>query len=270
MKWLQNILVGILFFGALAVVGYFTIVSESGPFAPKGFQLVLFFENADGIKVGNRVTVLGVPAGTVFDVALVNVDADNHPVDEKSAEAVAQRVAITVKLKRPVVFYENYSVSVKNESLLSGKIIAIDPGSARPEPGGKPNEIVPVLSVAEQELADKGQTALAYQLSAKERTAFVDIHGVTTGDPFAGLSKLIDENREDVRRTVNNIAEITGKINEGRGTLGLLVNDDQLHKNANTLVSDAQVVVKELREGLEDTREQAPVTSFIRAMFTAF
>ena len=81
---------------------------------------------------------------------------------------------------------------------------------------------------------------------------------------------MISENRRNVRETIENIRSITGKINNGNGTLGLLVNDDELHANANTLVTDAQTVVNELRESLEDTREQAPVTSFVRAALTAF
>ena len=125
-------------------------------------------------------------------------------------------------------------------------------------------------TIEEKELAKKGQTALEYHLASRMTGAAVDLSGVSAGDPLAGLSQLIDENRDDLRRTVNNIADITTKINEGRGTIGQLINNDDLHRNANTLVTDAQVVVKELREGLEDTREQAPVTSFIRAALTAF
>ncbi len=75
---------------------------------------------------------------------------------------------------------------------------------------------------------------------------------------------------KNVRITLENLRDITDKVNKGQGTLGILINDDELHRNASTLLSDAQIVVREVREGLEDTREQAPVNSFVRAALTAF
>ena len=271
MTWLQNIMVGVLFFGALFMVGFFTIVSQSGPFAERGNQMLVFFDNAEGIKEGTRVTVLGVPSGLVESVDLVSVDENARVVDDGDEARVGQRVAITLELRKDVVFYENYNVAIKNESILSGKVISIDPGTAR----GTGNQRVPeiqVLSLPTSELASQGQTALDYFIENRETVAAHkhELQGESAGDPVAGIAELISENRGNVRETIQNVRDITQKINEGRGTLGLLVNDDELHRNANTLVSDAQTVVKELRESLEDTREQAPVTSFVRAALTAF
>lgn len=229
--------------------------------------MVLYFDNADGIKTGARVTILGVPAGTVVGLDLVSVDEKNQPAEDGSG--VAQRVAVTIELRRPVKFYSNYQIAVKNETILSGKIIAIDPGSSRPGPDGQVPKTVDVLSPSTTDLKREGKTALQYTL-AKGGGAFVNLQGESSGDPLAGLSEMISENRGDIRRTLNNVAEITQKINQGKGTIGLLVNDDELHRNANTVITDAQIVVRELRESLEDTREQAPVNSFLRAALTAF
>lgn len=269
MNWLQNITVGIMFFGALILVGYFTIVSESGPFADAGRRMVFYFDHADGIKEGSRVTVLGVPSGTVVGVDLIAVGRDGEIVEENSPEAVRHRVAITIELKSPVVFYENYNISIKNESLLSGKIVSIDPGSATLNQDGYRARPIPVFSVEASVLTSSGKSALEYSHSDRS-SSHVELQGSSSGDPIAGFSEILSENRDDVRQTIRNIAEITDKINRGNGTVGLLINDDELHRNASTLVNDAQVVVRELRESLEDTREQAPVTSFVRAALTAF
>lgn len=271
MTWYQNLLVGILFFSALALVGYFTIVSESGPFASRGNQMVVFFDNAEGVKQGSNVTILGVPSGKVERVNLVAVDAQNRVVDAQAPERVGQRVAITMELKKNIVFYSNYKVAIKNESILSGKIIAIDPGNSLPD--RKTGEIateVPIHTVSVAQLSREDTTALKHFLANRGSADYIDLQGESSGDPVAGIAEMISENRRNVRETVSNIRSITNKINNGKGTLGLLVNDDELHSNANTLVTDAQTVVNELRESLEDTREQAPVTSFVRAALTAF
>ncbi len=270
MNWIQNTIVGILFFGALSLLGYFTIVSDSGPFAKQGHRVVVFFDNAEGIKEGARVTVLGVPMGKVISIDLVNVDSEGHPVTSDSNRRVGKRVALTAELKKDIVLYQNYSISLKNESILSGKILAIDPGSAGSDNPDEWVPRIPVLFATAMELEEQHMSALEYTLAMDSRREFVMLFGVSSGDPLAGLSRLIDENREDVRKTINNLAMITGKINRGSGTLGQLVNDSELHDNAGSLVDDAQVVVKDLRETLEDTREQAPVNSFIRAALTAW
>lgn len=274
MKVVQNFVVGILFAGSLGLVGYFTVLSDSGPFSSPGKQLVLYFDHAEGVKAGTRVTVLGVPAGTVTAIELVSVDNAGLPVPDDSQSRSRQIVGITIELKKPVVFYSNYRVSLKNESILSGKVVAIDPGTTRVSHGPSP-ERLDVVWIDPAELSQTGRSASEYSLDrlaanrdAGQQTAI--LQGQNAGDPVAGLAELISENREDVRRTIQNVAEITEKINNGRGTVGLLINDNQLHENANTLVTDARIVVREMRESLEDTREQAPVTSFLRAALTAF
>lgn len=277
MKWMQNVMVGLLFFGALSIVAHFTVFSESGPFAKRGQQIVLFFENADGIKIGSKVTVLGVPTGTVVNVALVPVDRDNKRVEVNSSVLAGQIVAVVIEVKQDIIFFENYKVAIKSESLLSGKLVAIDPGSERDPENKKEFKILKIFKISALKLSEKNTTALQEELIARKRSlssadtaAFVDLKGETSGDPIAGITQLIEDNRDNIRVTFDNIAQITYKINNGRGTIGRLINDDELHRNTETLLTDAQIVLKELRESLEDTREQAPVTSFIRAALTAF
>ncbi len=270
MKFIQNLIVGILFIGSLALVGYFTIISDSGPFAKKGKQIVIYFDQAEGIKIGSKVTVLGVPAGTVVDMDLVSVDQNNIPVSDSSSERVKQRVAIAIELKKDLVFYENYNISIKNETILSGKVVAIDPGRSESINGKYPKRLnIKWYNTSELELLGKSAIKSNIHDIIQKKTDIV-LSGINSGDPIAGLSELIEENRENVKRALENIADITDKINQGKGTIGLLINDRQLHDNANTVVSDAKVVVREMRENLEDTREQAPVTSFIRVLLTSF
>jgi phospholipid/cholesterol/gamma-HCH transport system substrate-binding protein len=271
MNWLQNIIVGLLFFGALFMVGYFTIISESGPFVKKGERLVVYFNESEGIKKGTRVTVLGVPIGNVSDIELFYVNEQSEPVPAGSPQRVGQRVAITLDLRQPVVFYDNYRVSVRSASLLSDPVIAIDPGTmVDPKVATIKHAMIPVLITNIEKLEEEGMTAFEFQLSKREERGFVELQGETVKDIVGEISGLISDNREDVKKTIDNIAEITDKINRGKGTIGMLVNDDGLHKNANTLIEDAGVVVKEARESLEDTREQAPVDSFIRAILSSF
>ena len=272
MKLSQNIAVGLLFFGALIMLGFFTIVSERGPFSATGKKIVVFFDNAEGIKVGSSVTVIGVPEGVVSNIDLIPVDKDKFMVEANSNLQIGQRVAITMELRRELVFYENYSIKIKNASLLGGKVVSVNPGSSlstTEDPlNPEQHERIAVLAVEDTGLFVG--SALEQFLEKRKGESFVELQGKSTGDPIAGLSEIISENRDNLRETFQYVRDIAYKVNTGQGTLGKLVNDDELHRNANTLVNDAQIVARELREGLEDTREQAPVNSFVRAMLTAF
>lgn len=259
MKFKAFFLVGLLFFGAALAVGYFTIITEGGPFQKKLPTLSVYFPTAQGIKIGNKVTVQGVPYGFVSKVSLIKMD-DQGNVLPDNQPALFTRVQVIIALRSPINLYPNYKVTIRNESLLSGRVIAIDPGTAY-ELDKKSGKIVKGSSP---------KKPLDLNFNPKTKVSSRALNGTTDEDPLVSLSELIAENRQDIRKTVANIADITGKINQGDGTLGKLINSGSVHDNVNTALTDAQIVLRELREGLEDTREQAPVTSFIRAALSAF
>ncbi|TGK14662.1 MCE family protein [Leptospira fluminis] len=249
MKSFRYLLVGAIFSVALVVVGYFTVMTEGGPVQKRGEFIKINFKNADGIKVGNKVTVQGVPFGYVSNIRLIQIDEEGRVLPSGEI-GIATRVEVTILLKEPLRMYENYDITIRNESLLSGRLISIDPGTAEAPPEAK----LPAGTTFQTVDYKKGSS----------------LKGRVLQDPLVSLSELIAENRGDIRRTFSNVADITTKVNNGDGTLGRLINRDDLHTNINTVLTDAQIVLRELREGLEDTREQAPVTSFIRAALSSF
>lgn len=143
-------------------------------------------------------------------------------------------VMVSLRMYRYFTLYENYKIVLKNQSALGGRIITINPGSA--ESDGKLFEVLGTVT---------------------------NLHGHSIGDPLSKVTELIDENRDNIRIAISNIREFSEKINKGEGTIAKLVNKDSLHEDTGKLI-------KELRDTIEDSREQAPVTSFIRAFLTAF
>ena len=86
------------------------------------------------------------------------------------------------------------------------------------------------------------------------------------------LGVLVEEESGDhARRSLRNIAEITDAVNDPEaGAVGLLIHDDALRGRVNRIVEDVERLVVEFRDSLEDVREQAPVNAFIGAIFAAF
>jgi len=218
MKRLNEIIVGIVFFCAMGILGYYTIIRSDLFDRRTYYYSTVIFDDVQGLAIGNKVFVNGVESGTVHKVELL---ADGE-------------ITVTLKMYRAFNLYTNYRILITNQSALGGKIILINPGAAKVK--GRIFEIVSSLE---------------------------NLRGESIGDPLTKISEVIDENREDIRNAIKNINDFSEKINKGDGTISKLVNEDSLHKEAGNLV-------KEARDTMEDSREQAPVTSFIRALFTFF
>lgn len=152
----------------------------------------------------------------------------------KSVDIIDYRVIVTLKVFKRFVMYENFQISIRSEAALGGKHVNIFLGTPADTSGKK-------------------------FMVVEERT---DLPGKVE-DAINSITELVEENRGNLYSSLKNIKDITEKINSGQGTIGQLINNDTIHKNTDDLV-------KELREAIEDSREQAPVTSFIRAALLAF
>lgn len=151
------------------------------------------------------------------------------------ANLVDNRVIVKLKLFNRFTLYENYEIMIRSETALAGKYVSIHPG-------------LPMGINGEQFAVIPAHSTLA---------------GTSVPDPFTLMSRLIADNRDNVYTTIKNLRDITYKINTGQGTLGKIINEDEAHVQTTDLI-------KELRDTIEDSREQAPITSFLRAALTAF
>lgn len=144
------------------------------------------------------------------------------------------RVMVTLRMFVDFTLYENFSIKIKSDSLLGKKFVSITPGTPFDSSG-----------VAHAVVKEREGLPGKYE------------------DVMGALSEILDENRENLYASVRNLRQITDKINAGQGTIGKLINEDRIH-------GQTEELVKELRETIEDAREQAPITSFLRAALTAF
>jgi phospholipid/cholesterol/gamma-HCH transport system substrate-binding protein len=93
----------------------------------------------------------------------------------------------------------------------------------------------------------------------------------------ATVTRVVGANEENIRETMASLREatpkleasmeridrLTEKIENGEGTLGKLVQDDTLYKEATRMF-------KESRHAAEDVREQVPIITFTSVLFGAF
>ncbi|HVY61442.1 MAG TPA: MlaD family protein [Planctomycetota bacterium] len=80
-----------------------------------------------------------------------------------------------------------------------------------------------------------------------------------TGGSIEGVKEVL----ENTKKITAELAVLTANLNAGKGTMGKFLSDDAVYVEARGLL-------KELRETVQDLREQAPINSFIGVVFSAF
>ena len=109
----NEVIVGLFFFIAMTILGYFTIIMSGEIFQRyEYYRITVLFPNIEGLGINDKVKVNGVLSGTVEDIQL--------------KENV---VLVKLKMYNKFTLYENYKIKIKNETALGGKYVSIKPGS---------------------------------------------------------------------------------------------------------------------------------------------
>lgn len=71
------------------------------------------------------------------------------------------------------------------------------------------------------------------------------------------------EMRQDIKELAANLSSVSEKLDEGKGMLGLLINDEDMGLRLRRILN-------QVSRALEDAREAAPIGTFIQVLFGAF
>ena len=243
----QTIRVGLFFLLGLALA-WITFESLNGGrvFKQKGYTLVAGFTNLKGLKTGDEVRMAGVKVGAVKLTRLA----------DKRVEAV-----ITIE---PGTKIPNDAVaSVEQSSLLGSNYLGVTFGTGTNPLLNDGDEIQTKATVDMSEVIS--QLGI---LGSKLEQVIGEIGksmgtGGENGNLFQRLDTLVTENGPKLTETINNLQDITGKIKNGDGTLGRLVNDTKMHdelvaavteitsaaSDARTFMADSKTIVADIKSG---------------------
>lgn len=217
--------------GAFFVVGLvlFLVALELtlglGLFADR-YTLRATFRDVQGLDVGADVRVAGLKAGRVSGIEL---EHDGVRVDMALHHAV--------KVKKD-------SVARLDFRALSGeRFVAISlgsPASKDAEPGDTLSGETPAsFSDVFDQLADVAESV----------NDLTERFGADAQRLLTSLADLVEENRTALGQATQSLASITGKIDQGTGTLGLLVNDPTLYDRATATMNDISRVSSSIADG---------------------
>ena len=243
-----NTLVGTLFFAFLGTTGYYTIAHQKQFALQTPLHLLVRLDTAEGMRAGAPVLVQGVEMGLLRSLHYVRLDGDGNaiPHGTRGVQAADQMALAVLDLREKLPFYAGYKITTRYPSVISGKLISIDPG--RSEGGAPP---LPQSYLNTTELLSFQRTGELPGTFRKEAVPRAGNHD----DPLYLVAKVITENRRNIRRITSNLRHTTDKINEGEGTVARILNEGDLVEGVDGVLAELSKVVTDARDGLEALRE---------------
>ncbi len=249
--------VGVLVIAVASLIGVMSMRVAEGPGLLGGSQPYNFVvDDAGGLVKQGAVRMAGIKVGMIDDIVLEE-----------------DRAKVLIKLDPDVQVDENTRVILKSDGILGDRHVEIIPSRERGRPlpegsriqtgemGGGLDSVVADVSKVAQSLNDlmrvlnkainEGDESTRIGRIAKNiEDLTADLADVTADnkeklndilDRIQTIARNIDENIDaetlaGVRRSIQNIEDVTEKINKGEGTLGRLINDEETVEELNTAI----------------------------------
>ena len=314
----RNLIVGFVFLGSLAVLGAVTLFMSAIPIFTQAEALEVRFKDVGQLQSGDHVRAYGFRVG--------QVDSIRYDPDTSPSEPIVVRTQVLKNLKDRL--REGTEYSVKSAGPLGGQYLEIRPPPELEErrdptrPVGKTQaDLFEQLSelrlgetveefrktfesinnqegplgalVKDAAMRDRLSRAVedASSVIAQIRTDLAEQKGTI------GLLLSNEQTRQEIQDLVTEAREVVRSIREGKGVAAALLNDEDLVSRVREAVDDIHDIVHKVntgqgtlgqvvnnpkawdelvkilvlgRETVEDIREQAPISTFVGALFAAF
>ncbi|MFL6277609.1 MAG: MlaD family protein [Blastocatellia bacterium] len=196
------------------------------------YRLNAPFNTVAGLEEGAPVRAGGVRIGTVEKINL-----PHQPDDQVTVEMALEQATREVIKK-------DSAASIETEGLLGNKYVAVSFGSTEAEPVRDGDTIA-------------GRPPLDYSDLAKHAGEVID-----SAKEAIDASKVAIAN---VTQASDYLRAITGKINDGQGTIGALVNDRSMYSGLQSTVAKAQAGVTSFNEDMEALKHNFFLKGFFKS-----
>lgn len=203
MEFIVGLFVVLMFIG----LAFFTIVISGAAFFRETLtNIEVVMPDAMGVRRNDPVIAKGTTVGAVTEVFY---EQDG--------------VHVRAELEAPVVFYEDYHITVVATSILGGRQLVIKEGT-------------PTKSVVTEVTKLVGHKPSDLMEDAAEAVA--KVREFLDSDALDNLEKFSSD-----------LAAISGRLNAGEGTIGRLLTEDELYTNLNSAVADISSIADRLERG---------------------
>lgn len=245
--------VGLLFFSALAILAFFTVILGRETWFHKQWEMQVEFPSVAGLSEGDHVTARGVKVGNIEDISLTD-----------------SRVVVTAILNKKFTIHRGYEIEVRYSSILGGRYMAIEQGpTAAPEvalneplKGNTPSDVLrdtaALIQDIKTQIDEVSSTFRESQVFDKVANVVDDLQVVTDNlrKGRGTLGKLVQEEgmydsaldaftelkrgADSLDRVAANIDGAVTEARDGKGTIGKLLTDDRLYKDMQSVISNLE------------------------------
>jgi phospholipid/cholesterol/gamma-HCH transport system substrate-binding protein len=222
-----------LFFALAFIAGViiFEIIGGLDLFRP-GYPLRAQFENVQELKEGDPVRMAGVEIGRVQNIGFAS-----------------NKVEVTLRVQEKARVRTDSKASIKFVGLLGQNYVSLDfgsPGAPYAEPG---------MLLESLEQPDLSSILAKIDNVA---TGVEDLTRSFSGDNINNLigpfTDFIKENNPRLSAILANLQSVTTEMAEGRGSIGKLINDDELYTLTVSAVTNLNATADELKLTISEAR----------------
>ncbi|MBN2506805.1 MAG: MCE family protein [Verrucomicrobia bacterium] len=253
---------GVFFALALFVAVLILEMVGAFDFFRGGFQIAANFRNVQELKKGDLVKMSGVEIGRIEAIDLVQVPdivsaqrtnlppphatnapapgATNAPLPHAPMVSVAQ---VTMKIRnqfKSAITTESIA-QIKATGLLGQNYVSIDPGKGSPVQttsdksitlqATEPTDLNELISVARQTLTNINVAAA----------------GLAPGSTFGPINDFLRQNTPYLNATIGNLKMVSDNLAQGKGTVGKLLQNDELYLSAYGAITNIQAASADLK-----------------------
>ena len=237
LRW-SELKVGITVTAALVAlfILVFLMQGTSGIFTQR-IRLVVYFDNAEGLRAGQPVGFQGLPIGNVESLSV-----------EPSRPAKPIRVVMRINGKYKPLLRKDDVASVLTAGLLGESFVDIDGSSAKEGPVKDGDELPSGSAPGIQDVMRSSQGTLQ-NLDVLVRRLNGIVAKVDSGKGTIG--ELVNDPAlvNKANGILNQIQGMLNDVNSGKGTIGMLFSDPTLYHKANDAIDKLDRIIDEANSG---------------------
>ncbi|HVJ64815.1 MAG TPA: MlaD family protein [Bdellovibrionota bacterium] len=201
-------------------------------------KVTAIFEDVSGLNVGAPVFYSGLQVGRVSAKAFPELGNKGVIVELSLYDKDVPRIA------------KDSSVEIATQGMLGDKAIMISANGTSNEAITAGQRLEAKEAKALTEYLAKGENIVesVNQLTTSLNALVTDLHRSgrlpsilkNIDELTAGLNKNFGKDNDDLRVAMKSLRSVLTKVDEGKGTLGALVNDSSLHEDMRILLGGAQ------------------------------
>lgn len=240
--------VGIVLIVAIALLFYMSLrVERFGFLKDRGYDLLVYLDHAGGLDTRSTVQLAGVAIGRVKSVSIEGLKAK-----------------VVLRIREDVKIPVDSVLVVKTEGVLGERYIDIIPGKERrfytPGSSIEQKEMMPSFDEVFRRV-EKAATSfegflrdIGSTFGEKERTNIKkSLENIRSSTEH--FSDILSRNKENIEEFTGSIKRIVKEVEEGKGTLGLLLKDDTVYWEAKEVIGEAKEVVQTIKTIAKDVDE---------------